>query len=85
MNICNCKESKKQQTIELTLVEAETIANFFGAVDACCDLKMTKREEKVWEKLVKRIKKLSQKDSWRYTIFPVYYSYTKKLGDEDGW
>lgn len=60
MNICNCKESKK---IELTLAEAETIANFFGAVDACCDLKMTKREEKVWEKLVKRIKKLSQKDS----------------------
>lgn len=63
MNICNCKETKKQ-TIELTLAEAETIANFFGAVDACSsDLKMTKEEEKVWEKLVKRIKKLSQKDS----------------------
>ena len=61
MNICNCKESKK---IELTLAEAETIANFFGAVDACSsDVKMTKEEEKVWETLVKRIKKLSQKDS----------------------
>ena len=58
----NCKEVKKQ-TIELTLTEAEIIANFFGAVDACCDLKMTKQEEKVWDKLVKRIKKLSQKDS----------------------
>lgn len=63
MNICDCKESKKQQTIELTLAEAETIANFFGAVDACCDLKMTIQEEKVWDKLVERIKKLSQKDS----------------------
>ena len=63
MNICNCKESKKQ-TIELTLDEAKIIANFFGAVDACSsDVKMTKGEEKVWDKLVKRIKKLSQKDS----------------------
>ena len=60
------------------MAEAETIANFFGAVDACSsDVKMTKEEEKVWETLVKRIKKLSQKDSWRYTIFPVYYSYTE--------
>ena len=59
----NFKETKKKQKIELTLDEAKSIANFFEAVDMCCDLKMSKREEKVWEKLVKRIKKLSQNDS----------------------
>ena len=59
----NSKEPKKRQKIELTLAEAETIANFFRSVDECCDLKMFKREKAVWEKLIKRIKKLSQKDS----------------------
>lgn len=43
--------------VVLTVEEAKVIASFFGAVDACCDLRMSKTEQKTWCKLNKRIKK----------------------------
>ena len=42
-------------SVVLTLEEAKVIATFFGAVDACCDLRMSKTEQKTWGKLIKRI------------------------------
>lgn len=45
-----------QGAVILTVEEAKVIASFFGAVDACCDLRMSKTEQKTWCKLNKRIK-----------------------------
>ena len=47
--------------VVLTVEEAKVIANFFGAVDACCDLRMSKTEQKTWGKLNKRIEQTEKK------------------------
>lgn len=44
----------------LTVEEAKVIASFFGAVDACCDLRMSKTEQKTWCKLNKRIEQVEK-------------------------
>lgn len=41
--------------VVLTVEEAKVIAIFFGAVDACCDLRISKTEQKVWRKIKKLI------------------------------
>ena len=46
--------------VVLTVEEAKVIANFFGAVDACCDLRMSKTEQKTWGKLNKRIEQVEK-------------------------
>ena len=47
--------NRKTKKVWLTVEEAKVIAIFFGAVDACCDLRMSKTEQKVWRKLNKLI------------------------------
>ena len=49
--------------VVLTVEEAKVITSFFGAVDACCDLRMSKTEQKTWGKLNKRIEQAEDENA----------------------